>query len=211
MTVRLARSAFASLRASARPRANFALAAARRNMSAQSHAGDSKKSDMPWIVGSAVVFGPLFLYLLSPSARKSKDAHGAHHSHQETPSSTEENHEPEAQKPEIMTDDEGTPADVTSTIALAEASDVPKDSQAPDVVDNLTAAAQQAPAGEATTEEATTTTGDAANETASAPKATEQAPETTEHASETTPAEPAAETSSADTTTSAKSEPSSST
>jgi hypothetical protein len=59
------------------------------------------------------------MYLVSPSARKSREAHAVHQSHHEQPASTEQ---PEAQEPEVMKDDEGTPADVTATVALAEVS-----------------------------------------------------------------------------------------
>ncbi|KAF9452951.1 hypothetical protein P691DRAFT_659771 [Macrolepiota fuliginosa MF-IS2] len=125
MSARFARSAFASLRASARSRATTL--PARRNMSAQSHGAQPKKSDLPWIVGATLVFGPLFLYLVSPSARKSQHAHAVHNDHHDYPALEKEKHE--SKQSEIVKDDEGTPADVTDSIALSEESDVPKDSQ----------------------------------------------------------------------------------
>ncbi|KAF8073903.1 hypothetical protein FPV67DRAFT_773845 [Lyophyllum atratum] len=71
----LSSTARASLR---RPTASTFRAGARRMNS--SHAGPKTRSDKPWIIGSALVFGPAFLYLASPSARKTtqfahNDAH----------------------------------------------------------------------------------------------------------------------------------------
>ncbi|KXN92852.1 hypothetical protein AN958_06957 [Leucoagaricus sp. SymC.cos] len=185
MSARFSRSVFASLRASARSRVNYGLPG-RRNMSAQSHGAQPQKSDMPWVVGAAVVFGPMFLYLVSPSARKSQKEHAVHHDHHDFPTLGKEapsHSQSEPQKegtelPEVMKDDEGTPADVTATIALSEESDVPKDSQSPETVAETTIAAEQAPVGEEALKEADKE--DPANETpAPAEPANAEAPAVT--------------------------------
>ncbi|KAJ3573990.1 hypothetical protein NP233_g2067 [Leucocoprinus birnbaumii] len=162
MSARFARSALASLRASTRARVNSGLPA-RRYMSAESHGAHAKSSDTPWIIGAAVVFGPAFLYLLSPSARKARAEHAVHNDHHDYPAlgKNAESHsqvsEPqqEEKSTELMKDDEGTPADVTATIALSEESDVPKDSKSPETVADTTVAAEQAPVGEEATKEET--------------------------------------------------------
>ncbi|KIJ17662.1 hypothetical protein PAXINDRAFT_167659 [Paxillus involutus ATCC 200175] len=85
------------------------------------------KSDTPWMIGSALVFGSLFLYLVSPSARKSSHAghgHEDHHQHEES--------QP-AQETPSMTDDEGTEvsgAEVKESIEKGFEVDSPKDAQA---------------------------------------------------------------------------------
>jgi len=65
---------------------------------------------------------------LSPSARKSQSEHAIHNDHHDFPalrnetSSHSQVSEPvqvEMKHAEIMTDDEGTPADVTASIALS--------------------------------------------------------------------------------------------
>jgi len=159
-------------------------------MSAQSHGAQPKKSDLPWLVGATLVFGPLFLYLVSPSARKSQHAHAVHNDHHDFPALEKEKHE--SKQPEIMKDDEGTPADVTDSIALSEESDVPKDSQSPETVATTLAAAEEAPVGEAAKENEGVSAGEAAttDEPAKEPEAP-AAPEATENTSEPTPAEPA--------------------
>lgn len=136
-------------------------------MSAESHGAHSKKSDMPWVIGAAVVFGPGFLYLLSPSARKSHAEHAVHHDHHDFPTLgkgdqshsqvSESQQTEETERPEIMKDDEGTPADVSASIALSQESDVPKDSQSSEGVAETTVAAEQAPVGEDMKEEAAAT------------------------------------------------------
>ncbi|OBZ68656.1 hypothetical protein A0H81_11194 [Grifola frondosa] len=44
--------------------------ATKRGVSTVQHAQET--SDRPWIIGSALVFGPVFLYLLTPSAKKTE-------------------------------------------------------------------------------------------------------------------------------------------
>ncbi|KAF9046387.1 hypothetical protein BJ165DRAFT_1471167 [Panaeolus papilionaceus] len=141
MNARFARNAFATARRSAQSTTSASLAArvVRRPMSASASHGPTKSSDTPWIVGSLLVFGPMFLYLVSPSARKSQAAHTVHHDKREYPTlhkEVSETHaappaEPASKQPapEIMTDDEGTPANVAESNELAQASDVPNDSQ----------------------------------------------------------------------------------
>jgi len=104
----------------------------RRNMSAASHAPTCKSSDTPWLIGSLVVFGPAFLYLISPSARK--NTHGVHDDHRNFPAlkqhDAHQEHKSESAVPEVetMKDDDGTEANVTSSIVLSQESDVPNDS-----------------------------------------------------------------------------------
>ncbi|KAL0069073.1 hypothetical protein AAF712_003759 [Marasmius tenuissimus] len=90
--------------------------AGRRGMS--STAGEAAKgSDMPWIIGSVVVFGPAFLYLASPSTRKS---------------APHKPHKSESHAPVTMEDDEGKEADVTDSIAKAKSEDAPQSDGASD-------------------------------------------------------------------------------
>jgi len=101
-------------------------------MSSESHAGHgSEKSDTPWMIGSALVFGSLFLYLVSPSARKSSHAGHGHEDHHEKHSQHEESQP--AQETPSMTDDEGTEvsgAEVKESIEKGFEVDSPKDAQA---------------------------------------------------------------------------------
>ncbi|KAJ4482332.1 hypothetical protein J3R30DRAFT_3699772 [Lentinula aciculospora] len=119
MSSRAPRQLFAaSLRASARSSKTNAysnLHASRRAMSSTAEAV-KKNSDMPWIIGSAVVFGPAFLYLVSPASRKSAPHHDSHGKHEK-----KRDHEPMSMK-----DDEGTEVDVSGSVEKAEADDVPK-------------------------------------------------------------------------------------
>ncbi|KAI9573691.1 hypothetical protein HD554DRAFT_919957 [Boletus coccyginus] len=89
----------------------------RRTMSSESHAGHgSTSSDRPWIIGSALVFGPLFLYLVSPSARKGSHVHtdhghNAHHDEREVKHiQNVESHQEEGVKP--FADDQSTEVSV---------------------------------------------------------------------------------------------------
>lgn len=178
MSARLARTALSS--AARRVNASSAGRVARRNMSSESasHGASTKSSDTPWIVGSALVFGPLFLYLVSPSGRKATQAHTVHDDvrdfpaiklkdpwhHPATPSVAVEKEE--AAPVQIMTDDEGTPANVASSIALATESDVPKAAESPEGSAELAVAAKSeaedtAPA----TEEATPSAGESSSDT----------------------------------------------
>ncbi|KAK7028131.1 hypothetical protein VNI00_014946 [Paramarasmius palmivorus] len=120
MASRAARQFFSSLRSSARP-AFRAQHAGRRGMSSTAHEV-KKGSDMPWIIGSAVVFGPAFLYLVSPGSRKTAP-HKPHGKH--------DHHESQSHAPLPMKDDEGTEADVSGSVAKAVAEDAPKSDAAP--------------------------------------------------------------------------------
>ncbi|TFK40876.1 hypothetical protein BDQ12DRAFT_680212 [Crucibulum laeve] len=130
MSTRLARNVAASV---ARRSSNVASSSARvgrRNMSAASHAAETaKKSDKPWIIGATLVFGPAFLYLVSPSARKNR--HDFHDDKHDYPGYTPKDHAAPAAEPVVVKDDEGTPANVSSSIKLAEQEDVPQDSTTP--------------------------------------------------------------------------------
>ncbi|KAG6848959.1 hypothetical protein H0H93_012431 [Arthromyces matolae] len=101
-----------------------------------SHASHTK-SDKPWIIGSAILFGPAFLYLVSPSARKNtghvhNDAHDfpGHKKHAPAPAIKEAAPEPQPEpaatepEPAVMKDAEGTEANIAESIA-ASADDVP--------------------------------------------------------------------------------------
>ncbi|KAF8133675.1 hypothetical protein EV363DRAFT_1214113 [Boletus edulis] len=109
----------------------------RRMMSSESHAGHgSTSSDKPWIIGSALVFGPLFLYFVSPSARKGSHGHADHghdihsHDHEDKQAQQIESHREEDVKP--MADDEGTEIsgqEVKESMEKAFEFDSPKDAQ----------------------------------------------------------------------------------
>ncbi|TFK27611.1 hypothetical protein FA15DRAFT_666283 [Coprinopsis marcescibilis] len=113
---------------------------ARRNMASEAHAAPVK-SDKPWIIGSALIFGPLILYLVSPSARKDLSHHAVHNDKREYPTSATHDAFPEAKAavhkqsethaasepaPVIMTDDDGTEANIAGSLALEEKANVPK-------------------------------------------------------------------------------------
>ncbi|KAJ3876682.1 hypothetical protein F5051DRAFT_410845 [Lentinula edodes] len=89
----------------------------RRAMSSSTVEAAKKSSDMPWIIGSAILFGPAFLYLVSPASRKSAPHHDSHGKHEKK---TQEHEAVQAK------DDEGTEADVSESLQKAEAEDVPK-------------------------------------------------------------------------------------
>ncbi|KAK0464347.1 uncharacterized protein EV420DRAFT_1037681 [Desarmillaria tabescens] len=127
-----------SLRATLRRTALNRVAAPSCKRFNSTHASSGRSSDTPWIIGSAVVFGPLFLYLLAPDGKK-KDHHHAKSEHKPEPvveekeaeTQAEPEPEPEApapaaeestpepaeaepaaettSEPATITDDEGTP------------------------------------------------------------------------------------------------------
>ncbi|KAH9948869.1 hypothetical protein B0H21DRAFT_205986 [Amylocystis lapponica] len=68
--------------------------ARQRLMSTAEHGEAKQGSDTPWMIGSAVIFGPAFIYLLSPSSKKA--SHGSVHAHKP------------ASAPPPVKDDEGT-------------------------------------------------------------------------------------------------------
>ncbi|KAH7927780.1 hypothetical protein BV22DRAFT_249174 [Leucogyrophana mollusca] len=87
-------------------------------------------SDTPWMVGSALVFGPALLYLLSPSSRKPAHAHIEKHDAHRNDANVKE---PEAEEAPAMTDDEGTEAsgaEIKESTDRAFSTDSPKDAQA---------------------------------------------------------------------------------
>ncbi|RDB18094.1 hypothetical protein Hypma_000975 [Hypsizygus marmoreus] len=116
MSFSAARHAFsaasrASLRAARSNASTVQIGAKRMN---SSHAAP-QSSDKPWIIVSGLIFGPAFLYLVSPSARKRP--HFGHKEHE---------HANEAPAPVIMKDDEGTEANISASLQQAETADVPK-------------------------------------------------------------------------------------
>ncbi|KAF9242612.1 hypothetical protein BU15DRAFT_72722 [Melanogaster broomeanus] len=73
------------------------------------HSWHKTGSDSPWIIGSALVFGPAylqFLYLISPSARKSPHGHASHEHKSHHDEHADAVPEPVQETPS-MTDDEG--------------------------------------------------------------------------------------------------------
>jgi len=109
----------------------------RRMMSSESHASHGvASSDRPWIIGSALVFGPLFLYLVSPSARKSSHGHTdhGHKSHRDEHGDKHVQHVDSHREEEVkpIADDEGTEVsgqEVQESIEKAFQADSPKDAQ----------------------------------------------------------------------------------
>ncbi|KAN0087474.1 hypothetical protein V8E55_006095 [Tylopilus felleus] len=131
-----------SLRSSTRVNVNIAArsprtALTRRMMSSESHsAHGSAQSDRPWIIGSALVFGSLFLYLVSPSARKDTHAHTDHaqNSHRGEHADNHEQHVESERKKHVkpIADDEGTEVsgqEVEESMEKAFAADSPKDAK----------------------------------------------------------------------------------
>ncbi|KAG6905992.1 hypothetical protein DXG01_016452 [Tephrocybe rancida] len=131
------RQSFSSTaRASLRNTSSTFRAGARRMNS--SHAAFKPKSDKPWIIGSALLFGPALLYLVSPSARKNtghvvhNDAHDfpGHKAHTPVPAAEEAAPEaasepaPAEPEPVLMKDGEGTEANIAESL-VASADDVP--------------------------------------------------------------------------------------
>ncbi|KAF8918962.1 hypothetical protein CPB85DRAFT_1279574 [Mucidula mucida] len=114
-----------SLRTTLRSTLHSSTRSTGRRMMSSTHA--APKSDRPWIIASGLFFTPLFLYLVSPTGRglDAKDAHGhGHEKHESKPA-------PQQEVPAvIMTDDEGTKADISGSLAAAEATDVPEASGA---------------------------------------------------------------------------------
>ncbi|KIK99633.1 hypothetical protein PAXRUDRAFT_822551 [Paxillus rubicundulus Ve08.2h10] len=114
------------------PRTRPRVAFSRRMTSSESHAGHgSEGNDTPWMIGSALVFGPLFLYLVSPSARKTPHAGHGHEDHRDM-HSQHEGSQP-AQETPSMTDDEGTEvsgAEVKESMEKGFEVDSPRSAQA---------------------------------------------------------------------------------
>ncbi|KAF7295476.1 Ubiquitin-conjugating enzyme [Mycena indigotica] len=103
----------------------------RRLMSADAGAHHEYKpgSDLPWILGAAVITVPTLGYILKDTfAIKERIAAGDHghgHGHDDSHSHSEK-HEEKHAEPVVMKDDEGKEADVTSSVKAAEAEDAPK-------------------------------------------------------------------------------------
>lgn len=108
--------------------------AARRQFSSNTH-GASNSGDTPWIIGSALVFVPTLVYLLSPSARsQSHNAHSAighdePHAHAEGTPKTSPPPEPTKSEATIA-DAEGTEVpveEVKASLIQAVTQDAPKE------------------------------------------------------------------------------------
>ncbi|KAJ3508926.1 hypothetical protein NLJ89_g5491 [Agrocybe chaxingu] len=127
MSARLTRTALSAARRGAQTTLSSTARVSRRAMSS-SHA-PATKSDKPWIIGSLLVFGPAFLYLVSPSARK--DTHHVHNDKHDSPAHDKKENAEVKPAEVVIKDDEGTPAQVGASIALSEAVDVPKETQTP--------------------------------------------------------------------------------
>ncbi|KAG2122875.1 hypothetical protein BD769DRAFT_1473247 [Suillus cothurnatus] len=129
--------AFSSLRSGLRVnysvRSSFTGFSRRTMASAAPHASHGNYgSDTPWMFGSALIFGPAILYLLSPSARKTSHAHGAEHSHSAHRSDASHHVEPPAAETPAMKDDEGTEVsgeEIKQSMEQAFDADSPKDAQ----------------------------------------------------------------------------------
>jgi len=121
--------------------------AGRRSMSSSAHGAET--SDKPWIIGSALVFGPAAVYLLSPSS-KAKAHNAQQHSLPKTV--------PTPTTPLPIKDDEGTevPAqEVESSVQAAVEEDSPKDAQSSEEKEAKedSSEGEAAPATDATPEE----------------------------------------------------------
>lgn len=85
------------------------------------------------MIGSALVFGPAVLYLVSPSARKTTHAHESQHSHSAHRSEASHHVEPQpAAETPAMKDDEGTEVsgeEIKQSMEQAFDADSPKDAQ----------------------------------------------------------------------------------
>ncbi|KAF9525530.1 hypothetical protein CPB83DRAFT_885554 [Crepidotus variabilis] len=152
MSARLARSAFHNAARRAQTTIGSSLPRMSRRMASTASHG-AAKSDTPWIVGSLLIFGPAFLYLVSPTARKTEH-HIDHKDKHEHPALLNDEHskvledkaeKAEKPKPEVVQDDEGTPADVSSSVAVAQfkqSTDSPKEGQSAEKHESLKAAAE---------------------------------------------------------------------
>ncbi|KAF9013199.1 hypothetical protein BDQ17DRAFT_583692 [Cyathus striatus] len=134
MSARLARNTIHAATRRVATNARMTPRIAKRNMSAVGDAAHAAKSstDRLWILGSAVIFGPAFLYLVSPSARKNR--HDFHDDKHDFPGFVpkEAAPTPEASTPVIMKDSEGESADVSQSVKIAEQDDAPKQAPTPE-------------------------------------------------------------------------------
>ncbi|KAH9080586.1 hypothetical protein EDB83DRAFT_2340249 [Lactarius deliciosus] len=107
---------------------------ARRQFSSGTH-GASNGSDTPWIIGSALVFVPTIIYLLSPSAQS--NSHKAHSAAGHDEPHAHEKNAPKTPPPPEPTESEATIADaegtevpveeVKASLAQAVTQDAPKE------------------------------------------------------------------------------------
>lgn len=113
--------------ASARLKSRAQRSASTTERAASSHTASPQRSSSP-----PPPFGPAFLYLVSPSGRKSVAHAQVHDDKHDFPTLNVASHDshpafPVSQNKVVMKDDEGTAADVTSSLALAEEANGPKD------------------------------------------------------------------------------------
>ncbi|KAG0707068.1 hypothetical protein DFH29DRAFT_74929 [Suillus ampliporus] len=123
-----------AVRASHNVRSSCAVFSRRTMASTAPHAPHGNYgSDTPWMIGSALVFGPAMLYLLSPSSRKTDHAHASEHSHSAHRSDASHHAEPEpAAETSALKDDEGTEVsgeEIKKSMEQAFDADSPKDAQ----------------------------------------------------------------------------------
>lgn len=138
--------------------------------------GAEAKSDTPWMIGSALVFGPLFIWLVSPTAKsKAHDVHekalpkskSSGHGEAPVPAPSVESatEAPSGESTETVTDDEGTAAsnaEVAESINKAVDEDSPKEAAAPSEaipVKGETKSHDEADSGEYKAKAATSETG----------------------------------------------------
>ncbi|KAJ7451597.1 hypothetical protein FB451DRAFT_1409688 [Mycena latifolia] len=129
MASRVGRQAFSTtVRATRTARSNVHLP--RRFMSADAaahHEPFKPKSDLPWIIGAVAIAGPALAYLLKDTMAIKQRIAAGHHGHDshDSHAAHAEAHEDHA-APAVVKDDEGTEADVSSSVDAATAADVPQ-------------------------------------------------------------------------------------
>ncbi|KDQ62622.1 hypothetical protein JAAARDRAFT_66314 [Jaapia argillacea MUCL 33604] len=96
-------------------------AGAKRRMASTSHA-PKPDSDTPWIIGSALVFGPAILYLLFPSGKDKAHEHGA----------TQDKHFDSKAVANPVPAKEELPAEEPAAEAEAESTEAPQEEQKSD-------------------------------------------------------------------------------
>ncbi|KAF7348349.1 Ubiquitin-conjugating enzyme [Mycena sanguinolenta] len=121
MASRLTRQSFsATVRAARSVRSN--VHPAKRFMSADATAGHhhefKPKSDMPWIIGAAVIAGPALAYLLRDTMEIKRKIAAGHHGHDshDAHAAHEEKHDDHASKA-VAKEDEGEKTEASSTNA----------------------------------------------------------------------------------------------
>ncbi|KAI0754698.1 hypothetical protein C8Q80DRAFT_1266287 [Daedaleopsis nitida] len=114
-------------RFAARPVARASTSSGRRFASTGAGHATKQSSDMPWMIGSAVVFGPMIAYLLSSPAKGK--AHAAEHHHAKPGISTIPGDSSDSESAPKEEESVPSSSEVENSVAQAVASDSPKDSQ----------------------------------------------------------------------------------